>query len=300
MTPGARFRAALSAQRPLLLPGLITPFMARQFERHGLKAGYVSGAGVSNFLYGIPDVGVIERDDMAHVVRTMTRVSNLPLLVDVDTGWDNPQTTTEALIAAGAAALHIEDQTEDKRCGHLDGKSIVSADEMCARIRAAVKGKTTGAVKDTDFIVMARTDAFALEGLNGAISRMVAYVEAGADAIFAEAMTDLAHYDAIRAAIGPKVPLLANITEFGKTELYTAAQLAAHSVDMMLMPVSLARAMHGKVDDWLPELVAQGTTQPLVTRHELKPRTYYNDVLGYDPKTDNRTTVLARLMGRRV
>jgi len=230
-------------------------------------------------------------DEVAHAVRAVTRVSNLPLLVDIDTGWNDPEQAVRTLIAAGAAAIHIEDQTEDKRCGHLDGKSVVSTEEMCARIRAAVKGKEA----DPHFVVMARTDAYALEGLEGAITRMQAYIEAGADAIFAEAMTDLEHYDQIRAAIGDEVPLLANITEYGKTPLYTSEQLAAHRVDMMLMPVSLARAMHGMAMRWLREIHRDGTTRGLVDRGELRPRNEYNTMMGYNPTTDNLTTVRSRL-----
>ena len=292
MTPGARLKAALAAEKPLHMPGILNPFMALQLEHHGFKAAYVSGAGISNFQYGVPDVGVVALDEMTYEVKKITRISTLPLLVDADTGWDNPTQTVAAYIAAGAAGLHIEDQTEDKRCGHLDGKSIVSTEDMCARIQAAVRGKKA----DPDFMIMARTDAFAIEGLEGAIARMKAYVAAGATAIFAEAMTDLGHYDTIRTAIGPNVPLLANITEYGKTALYTRNQLAGHGVDMMLSPVSLARAMHGKLEDWLPELRQQGTTEPLVQRNELKPRDMYNAVLGYNPKTDNREAVLKRLL----
>lgn len=287
---GHHFRTALQQEKPLLIPGILNPFMALQAKEAGFHAAYVSGAGLSNFNYGVPDVGVIELDEVAHAVRAITRVCDMPLLVDIDTGWNNPELAVRTLIEAGAAAIHIEDQTEDKRCGHLDGKAVVSTEEMCARIRAAVKGK--GANKD--FMIMARTDAYALEGLDGAITRMQAYIEAGADAIFAEAMTDLAHYDLIRKAIG-NVPLLANITEYGKTKLYTADELAAHSVDMMLMPVSVARAMHGMAMNWLREIHRDGTTKGMVERGELRPRSEYNAILNYNPETDNLTTIRSRL-----
>ncbi|MBI1363688.1 MAG: methylisocitrate lyase [Proteobacteria bacterium] len=298
MTPGQKLKAALKAEKPLHLLGILNPYMGMQVQAAGFKAAYVSGAGLSYFNYGVPDVGVVALEEVCYEAKKITRIVDIPILVDADTGWDDAQKTVEAFIASGIAGLHLEDQTEDKRCGHLDGKSIVGTEEMCARIRAAVKGKTSGKVRDADFMVMARTDAFALEGMNGTISRMQAYVEAGADAIFAEAMTDLKHYDQIRAALGPNVPLLANMTEFGKTELYTRDQLAKHGVDMMLSPVTLARSMHGGVFDWLGDIRTKGSTQQLVDGGQLKPRSRYSDLLDYDPKTDNRDTILARLNAR--
>lgn len=290
-TKGQLFRTALQQEKPLLIPGILNPFMALQAKEAGFRAAYISGAGLSCFNYGVPDVGIISLDEVAHAVRAIARVSNLPLLVDIDTGWDSPEHAVRTLVEAGASAVHIEDQTEDKRCGHLDGKAVVTTEEMCARIRSAVKGKSA----DKDFVIMARTDAYALEGLEGAITRMKAYVEAGADAIFAEAMTDLEHYDIIRNAIGKDVPLLANITEYGKTPLYTADELAAHSVDMMLMPVSVARAMHGMAMNWLREIHRDGTTKGMVERGELRPRHEYNAILNYNPATDNLSTIRARL-----
>jgi methylisocitrate lyase len=265
-----------------------------QVQAAGFKAAYLSGAGLSYFNYGVPDVGIVALDEVCYEARKITRIVDIPLLVDADTGWDDPQKTVEALIASGVAGMHIEDQTEDKRCGHLDGKSIVSTEQMCARIAAAAKGKA----KDPHFMVMARTDALAIEGMNATLSRMQAYISAGADAIFAEAMTDLAHYDQIRAAIGPDVPLLANMTEFGKTPLFSRAELGHHGVDMMLSPVTLARSMHGGVFDWLPDIRTQGTTQQLVDGGQLKPRSVYSDLLDYDPKTDTRESILARLSQR--
>lgn len=290
-TQGQLFRTAIKQEKPLLIPGILNPFMALQAEEAGFHAVYLSGAGLSSFNYGVPDVGVISLDEVVHAVRAIARVSTMPLLVDIDTGWDNPEQAVRELVKAGAAAVHIEDQTEDKRCGHLDGKAVVSTEEMCARIRSAIKGKDA----DKDFVIMARTDAYALEGLEGAIARMKAYVDAGADAIFAEAMTDLEHYDIIRAAIGRDVPLLANITEYGKTPLYTADELAKHSVDMMLMPVSIARAMHGMAMGWLREIRRDGTTKGMVERGELRPRHEYNAILKYDPASDNLSTIRARL-----
>jgi methylisocitrate lyase len=298
MTPGAKLKAAMQAETPLHILGILNPYMGIQLQKAGFKAAYVSGAGLSYFSYGVPDVGVVGLDEVCYEAKKITRIVDIPLLVDADTGWDDAQKTVEQFIASGIAGMHMEDQNEDKRCGHLDGKSIVSTEEMCARIRAAVKGKTSGKVQDPHFMVMARTDAFALEGMNGAISRMQAYLEAGADAIFAEAMTDLAQYDQIRAAIGPNVPLLANITEFGKTDLYTRDQLANHGVDIMLSPVTLARSMHGGVFDWLPDIRTQGSTQMLVDSGTLKPRSTYSNLIDYDPKVDNRDTILGKLNAR--
>ena len=298
-TPGYLFHAALQAEQPLVLLGAPTPFAAIQMQAKGFRAAYLSGAGMSYFTYGVPDVGLLELAEVVAEVKKFRRVCDLPLLVDVDTGWGDPAHTVRELIAAGAAAMHIEDQTEDKRCGHLDGKSIVSTADMCARIQAAVSGKAA----DPDFIVMARTDALAMEGLAGAIARIQAYVTAGADAIFAEAMTELDHYTQIKQAIaavagGRVVPLLANVTEFGKTPLYTRAELASVGVDMMLLPVSLNRAMHGMVDGWLDEIKTTGTTKGLVASGALKDRKFYSALIDYDPQVDSRATVRARLEGR--
>ena len=289
---------ALDAEKPLLILGAPTPFVAMQMQHEGFKAGYLSGAGMSYFTHGIPDVGILGLDDVVHEIQKYRRVCDLPLLVDIDTGFDDPQKTLERIIEAGAAACHIEDQTEDKRCGHLDGKSIVSTDEMCARIAAAAKGMASGKKKDADFQLLARTDALAVEGFDAALKRIEKYLEAGATAIFAEAMTDLEHYRKIREVIGAEVPLLANMTEYGKTPLFSKAELATADVDMMLLPVSLNRAMHGMVWDWLEEIKETGTTQGLVDRGELRPRNEYSDLIDYDPKTDTRETVLQRLQER--
>lgn len=285
------FFTALEKERPLLVPGVLNPFVAMQAKNADFKAVYLSGAALSNFHYGVPDVGIIGLEEVVHMTKAITRVCDLPLLVDIDTGFDDPSQTVRELIAAGASAIHIEDQTEDKRCGHLDGKRVVGCDEMCERIRKAVEGRG----ENKDFMIMARTDAYALEGLDVAIARMKAYIAAGADAIFAEALTDLNQYDVIRKEIGPKVPLLANITEFGKTKLYCADELKRHGVDMMLMPVSVARAQHGHTASWLGEMRQRGCTEFLVEKGHLRPRTEYNKVLGYDPASDNQKTVLAKL-----
>ena len=295
ITPGAKLKQVIKEGDPLQLLGVLNPFMMMQLEKNGFQAAYLSGAGLSCFNYGIPDVGVVELDDFAYHIGCMTRLSSLPLLADADTGFGDPAKTVQTYIKKGAAGLHIEDQTEDKRCGHLDGKSIVSKAEMVERIKAAVKGKTSGSVKDEDFVIMARTDALATDGFNAAVERIISYVEAGADAVFAEAMPDLEQYDRIRGAIGPDVPLLANVTEYGKIDLYTAKQLKEHKVDIVLYPVSLARGMHGLVNNWMAEIQKTGTTQGMVDRGELRPRSEYNAILNYDPTTDNRETTLERL-----
>jgi methylisocitrate lyase len=295
MTQGRKFKQILSENKPLQLLGVLNPFMALQLQKNGFQAAYLSGGGLSCFNYGIPDVGVVGLEEFTHAIRSITKVCDLPLLADADTGFGNPEICVQEYIKAGAAGLHIEDQTEDKRCGHLDGKSTVSVEEMTARIQAAVKGKTSGVVQDADFMIMARTDALATEGFNAAVSRIQAYIEAGADAVFAEAMPELDQYRRIRNAIGTDVPLLANVTEFGKIDLFTVQELEAQGVDMVLYPVSLARSMHGMVNKWLHEIKETGTTQGMVDRGELRPRSEYNAVIDYNPETDNRESVLKKL-----
>ena len=294
-TQGQKLQALLkNATKPLIILGAPTPFTALQMEEVGFEAAYLSGAGMSYFTYGIPDVGILGLQDVVFQTKKFSPITTLPLLVDADTGFDDPEQTTAALIEAGAAGCHIEDQTEDKRCGHLDGKTIVSTDEMCERIKAAKKG----CVDDPHFMLMARTDALATEGIDVAIERLLAYVEAGANAVFAEAMEEIEQYQKIKKALGIDIPLLANMTEYGKTPLFTQKQLAEVDVDMMLMPVSLNRAMHAAVWPWLDEIKKSGTTQSLVEHGEIRPRHEYSDLIDYDPKTDTRATVLKRLMER--
>lgn len=299
MTQGQKFKDILSETKPLQLLGVLNPFMALQLQKNGFEAVYLSGGGLSCFNYGLPDVGVVGLEEFTHAIGAITQVCDLPLLADADTGFGNPEKCVQEYIKAGAAGLHIEDQIEDKRCGHLDGKSTVSVEEMVTRIKAAVKGKTSGNIKDADFMIMARTDALATEGFNAAVSRIQAYIEAGADAVFAEAMPQLEQYKRIRSAIGKDVPLLANVTEFGKIDLFTADELKEQGVDMVLYPVSLARSMHGMMEKWLKEVKNTGTTQGLVDRGELRPRSEYNAVIGYDPTVDNRETVLEKIKKKR-
>jgi methylisocitrate lyase len=238
-TPGASFRAALAAEKPLQIVGVINAYAARLAEATGYRALYLSGGGVAAGSLGLPDLGISTLDDVLIDTRRITDISGMPLLVDVDTGFGsafNIARTVKSLIKAGAAAMHIEDQVQAKRCGHRPGKAIVSKDEMVDRIKAAVDARY-----DPDFVVMARTDALAVEGLQPAIERACACVEAGADMIFPEAVGDLATYrEFVKATT---VPVLANLTEFGLTPLFTLEELSSAGVSMALYPLSAFRAM---------------------------------------------------------
>jgi methylisocitrate lyase len=238
-SPGTRFRAAVREEKPLQVVGAINAYAARLAERSGFKALYVSGGGVAAGSLGVPDLGITTMEDVLTDVRRITDTTDLPVLVDIDTGWGsafNIARTIRSMIKHGAAAVHIEDQVQAKRCGHRPGKAIVSKEEMVDRIKAAVDAKT-----DADFVIMARTDALAVEGLDAAIDRARACVEAGADMIFPEAITDLSMYKKFAQAV--KVPILANITEFGSTPLYTVEELRRADVSLILYPLSAFRAM---------------------------------------------------------
>jgi methylisocitrate lyase len=237
---GARFRAAVAAEQPLQVIGAINAYHAKLAERVGYKALYISGGGVAAGSLGLPDLGISTLDDVLTDVRRITDATELPVLVDVDTGFGgafNIARTVKSMIKYGAGAIHIEDQVLAKRCGHRPGKAIVGQAEMVDRVKAAVDAKT-----DADFVIMARTDALAVEGLQSAIDRACACVEAGADMIFPEAMTDLAMYKQFVEAV--KVPVLANITEFGSTPLYTVDELRGADVSIVLYPLSAFRAMN--------------------------------------------------------
>ncbi len=240
MSAGQRFRKALEEEHPLKVVGTINAYCAMMAERVGHRAIYLSGGGVANASYGLPDLGMTTMNDVLEDVRRITAATEVPLLVDIDTGWGgafNIARTIREMERGGAAAVHIEDQVAQKRCGHRPNKAIVSTEEMCDRIRAAVDARN-----NPDFFIMARTDAFAQEGLEAALDRARAYVEAGADGIFAEALTELDHYRAFTQALD--VPVLANITEFGKTPLYSCDELAETGVAMVLYPLSAFRAMN--------------------------------------------------------
>ncbi len=281
---GARFRQALADEKPLQIVGTINAYHARLATAVGYRAIYVSGGGVAAGSLGLPDLGISNLDDVLTDVRRITDVVDTPLLVDVDTGFGasafNVARTTKALIKAGAAAMHIEDQVGAKRCGHRPGKEIVSKEEMADRIKAAADAKT-----DSQFVIMARTDALAVEGLDAAIERAVMCVEAGADMIFPEAMTDLAMYRKFAAAV--KVPILANITEFGSTPLFTVDELRTADVAMILYPLSAFRAMNKAALNVYETLRRDGTQKDVVdtmqTRAELYEHLGYHD---YEHKLD--------------
>jgi len=274
---GARFRAALKAEHPLQIVGVINAYAAILAADTGFKALYLSGAGVANASYGIPDVGLTTLDDVLIDVRRITAATELPLLVDADTGWDNPTKTVREMIKAGAAGIHLEDQAEAKRCGHLAGKQLVSSKEMAARIKAAVKGKS-----DSAFVIMARTDSVASEGLKAGIARARQYCEAGADMIFAEALTKLDDYRKFVEAV--KVPVLANITEFGKTPLFTARELASVGVSIALYPLSAFRAMNAAALKVYRALCVDGTQKDVLG--EMQTRAELYEFLRYKaPKT---------------
>jgi len=236
---GKRFREALAAEKPLQIMGTVNAYAAMMATQVGYKAIYLSGAGVANYSYGLPDLGITSLEDVLIDARRITSVVDTPLLVDIDTGWGgafNIGRTVKEMIRAGVAAVHIEDQVAQKRCGHRPNKEIVTKQEMVDRVKAAVDAKT-----DSDFVIMARTDSLQTEGLQGVIDRACAFVEAGADAIFAEAMTDITMYKKVCDAV--KVPVLANITEFGDTPYYTREQLGEQDIAMVLYPLSGTRAM---------------------------------------------------------
>lgn len=275
ISPGARFRAAVREERPLQVVGAINAYAARLAERKGFKAIYVSGGGVAAGSLGVPDLGITTMDDVLTDVRRITDITELPVLVDIDTGWGsafNIARTIKSMIKFGAGAVHIEDQVLAKRCGHRPGKAIVSKDEMVDRIKAAVDART-----DPDFVIMARTDALAVEGLEVAIERAVACVEAGADMIFPEAITELAMYKKFAQAV--KVPILANITEYGSTPLFTVEELRSADVSLVLYPLSAFRAM-SKAALSVYDAIRKEETQKNVL-HLMQTRADLYDYLGY-------------------
>jgi methylisocitrate lyase len=275
---GAKFRLAVQEESPLQVVGAINANHALLAKRAGFKAIYLSGGGVAAGSLGLPDLGISNLDDVLTDVRRITDVCDLPLLVDVDTGFGssafNVARTVKSMIKFGAAAMHIEDQVGAKRCGHRPGKEIVSKQEMVDRIKAAVDART-----DESFVIMARTDALAVEGIDAAIERAVACVEAGADMVFPEAMTDLAMYSRFAKAVG--VPILANITEFGATPLFTVDELKTADVGIVLYPLSAFRAMNKAAENVYTAIRRDGSQKAVVdtmqTRAELYDRINYHD-----------------------
>jgi methylisocitrate lyase len=282
-TAGERFRRALEQERPLQIVGVINAYTAILAEKSGFRALYLSGAGVANASYGLPDLGMTSLSDVLTDVRRITAASSLPLLVDADTGWGEAlgiQRTTREMIRAGAAAIHLEDQVAAKRCGHRPGKELVSTAEMCDRIAAAVDAKT-----DPTFVVMARTDAASVEGLAAAIERARSYREAGADMIFAEALTSLEEYKAFCQAVD--APVLANMTEFGKTPLFTTSKLASSGVSLALYPLSAFRAMSAAALEVFGAIRKHGTQRGVIGKMQTRAELYeYLDYHAYEAKLD--------------
>jgi methylisocitrate lyase len=274
-TAGAGLRAALDLESPLQIVGTINACCALLAERAGFRALYLSGAGVANASHGLPDLGVTTLEDVLEDARRITAVTDLPLLVDADTGWGSPLTiarTVQELIRAGAAGMHLEDQVDDKRCGHRPMKQLVSVDAMNDRLRAALDARD-----DPGFVLMARTDAVAVEGLDAAIERAAAYVQTGADMIFAEAITSLEDYRRFTAAV--RTPVLANITEFGRTPLFTIDELRDAGLRMVLYPLTAFRAMNFAARHVYQTLRSAGTQRDLIPTLQTRDELY--DLLNY-------------------
>lgn len=272
---GARLRAAVEAERPLQVVGTVNAYSALLAERSGFRALYLSGAGVANASFGLPDLGMTSVNDVCEDVRRITSATELPLLVDADTGWGgafNIAKTCADLTKSGAAGMHLEDQVAAKRCGHRPGKALVHSDEMVDRIKSAVDGRT-----DSQFVIMARTDAHAVEGQQAALDRAAAYVEAGADMIFAEALKTLDEYRQFTSRI--KVPVLANITEFGQTPLFTTTELGGVGVRLVLYPLSAFRAMSKAALAVYGAIRKDGTQKSVVDLMQTRAELY--EVLGY-------------------
>lgn len=274
-SPGARLRAACRAERPLQVVGAINAYCALLAERAGFRALYLSGAGVANASFGLPDLAMTTLTEVCEDARRITARSPLPLLVDADTGWGGAfmiARSVSELERAGVAGMHLEDQVQTKRCGHRPGKALVSAEEMCDRLRAALDAR-----KDPSFVVMARTDAYGVEGIEAAIERAQRYVEVGADMIFAEAMHTLDEYERFAASVD--VPVLANITEFGRTPLVSAEQLGAAGIGLALYPLSAFRAMSRAAERAYEAIRRHGSQQDIVGEMQTRDELY--EVLGY-------------------
>lgn len=273
---GERFRTALAEEKPLQVAGTPNALIAMMAQKTGFRAIYLSGAGVANLSFGLPDLGVTTLDNVLEDARRITGAVALPLLVDVDTGFGAElmiARTVREMIRAGVAAIHIEDQVGDKRCGHRPGKALVSREEMVARVKAAVDARS-----DPSFFILARTDAVAVEGLDRALERAAAYARAGADGIFPEALADLEQYRAFKEASG--LPVLANLTEFGLTPLFTTDQLAGEGVEMALYPLSASRAMNKAAMTVLEAIRQRGTQADVVPQMMTRAELY--DLLGYE------------------
>jgi methylisocitrate lyase len=283
VSAGAKLRDAVAKRAPLQIPGAINAYCALLAERTGFEAIYLSGAGVANASFGLPDLGVTTLNDVVEDARRITAATDLPLLVDADTGFGsafNIARTVRELERAGVAGMHIEDQEQAKRCGHRPNKATVSTDEMCDRLKAAVDARA-----DRAFVIMARTDAFAREGVEASLERAAAYVEAGADMVFAEALYTLDDYRAFTRAIG--VPVLANLTEFGLTPLFTCDELGAAGVKLILYPLSAFRAMSRAALEVYGAIRERGTQKPVVAKMQTREELYsVLDYHAYERKLD--------------
>ena len=287
MSAGANFWQALDEERPLQVVGAINAYAALLAEKAGFRAIYLSGAGVANASFGLPDLAMTTLSDVCEDIRRLSYVTDLPLLVDADTGWGGAfmiGRTVREMIRAGAAACHIEDQVGIKRCGHRPGKALVDTAEMADRIKAAVDGRT-----DAKFTIMARTDAHAVEGQQAALDRSAAYVEAGADMIFAEALTTLEEYEQFTTAIS--VPVLANLTEFGQTPMFTTEELAGAGVSLALYPLSAYRAMSKAAESVYATLRKDGTQKAVIDDMQTRDELY--EVLGYHEYEDKLDELFA-------
>ena len=282
-TSGKLFRTALTQNKPLQIVGCVNAYCAVMAEKVGHKAIYLSGAGVANASFGIPDLGITSLGDVVEDAKRITGVTNTPLLVDIDTGWGgafNISRTIKELSRSGVAAIHIEDQVGQKRCGHRPNKEMVSTQEMVDRIKACVDAR-----EDKDFFIMARTDAFASEGMLSSIDRSISYIEAGADGIFAEAMTNINHYQDFKNKI--KAPILANMTEFGKTPLSNLEELASVGVDMVLYPLSAFRAMSKAALNIYKALKNTGHQKDVLNSMQTRDELYeFLDYNSYEEKLD--------------
>lgn len=275
ISPGKKLREALNIEQPLQIVGTINALTAMMAQKAGFRAIYLSGAGVANASFGVPDLGITTLHDVAEDVRRITSAVDLPLLVDIDTGWGsafNIERAIRELIKAGAAAAHLEDQVQAKRCGHRPGKALVDSEEMVDRIKAAVNAKT-----DPDFVLMARTDALAVEDLDAAIARIEQYVNAGADMVFFEGVTELTQYAALTQRC--KVPVLANITEFGVTPLFTKEELATAGISLILYPLSAFRCMNKAALNAYQTIRKDGTQKDLITSMQTRKELY--ELLNY-------------------
>ena len=287
MSAGGRFRAALEAERPLQIVGTINAYTALLAEKAGFRAIYLSGAGVANASHGMPDLAMTTLNDVCEDTRRIASATDLPLLVDADTGWGSAfmiGRTIRELTWAGAAACHLEDQVAVKRCGHRPGKALVDTTEMCDRIKAAVDGRI-----DDGFVIMARTDAHAVEGQQAALDRAGAYVEAGTDMIFAEALTTLDEYGQFTNAV--RVPVLANLTEFGKTPLFTTEEMQDAGIRMTLYPLSAFRAMSAAALEVYETLRKDGTQENVIDKMQTRDELY--EVLGYKAYEDKLDELFA-------